>query len=76
MLVELLYQLLKWLKIVQDFHGVSKKWMLNLHEIMVNIYKASVEAAEEYGHPGNLVIGANIAGFLKVADAMMFQGLV
>lgn len=47
-----------------------------LHEIMVNIYKESVEAAAEYGHPGNLVIGANIAGFLKVADAMMFQGLV
>ncbi len=47
-----------------------------LHEIMVNIYKASVEAAAEYGHPGNLVYGANIAGFLKVADAMMFQGLV
>jgi len=43
---------------------------------MENIYKNSVEAAEEYGQPGNLVVGANIAGFLKVADAMMFQGLV
>lgn len=47
-----------------------------LHEIMKDIYRASVEAANEYGHPGNLVVGANIAGFLKVADAMMFQGLV
>ena len=47
-----------------------------LHDIMVNIYKASAEAAEKYGHPGNLVVGANIAGFLKVADAMMAQGIV
>ena len=34
------------------------------------------EAAEEYGRPGNLVMGANIAGFVKVADAMLDQGLV
>ena len=47
-----------------------------LHQIMKNIYKNSVKAAEEFGHPGNLVYGANIAGFLKVADAMMAQGVI
>ncbi|MEF2097540.1 NADP-specific glutamate dehydrogenase [Bacillus sp. CFBP9009] len=47
-----------------------------LHEIMKNIYKNSVEAAEAYGEPGNLVVGANIAGFLKVADAMLTQGIL
>ena len=43
---------------------------------MENIYKNSCEAAKEYGVEGNLVAGANIAGFLKVADAMMAQGVV
>lgn len=47
-----------------------------LKEIMVNIYKNSAAAAKEYGFEGNLVVGANIAGFLKVADAMMAQGIV
>jgi glutamate dehydrogenase (NADP+) len=47
-----------------------------LHEIMVKIHKNCFETAERYGTPGNLVNGANIAGFLKVADAMMDQGLV
>ena len=47
-----------------------------LHDIMVNIYHTSAKAAEEYGMKGNLVAGANIAGFLKVANAMMAQGLV
>ena len=47
-----------------------------LHDIMKNIYKASVDAAREFGMEGNLVAGANIAGFLKVADAMMAQGVV
>ena len=47
-----------------------------LHVIMKNIYKASVDAAREFGMEGNLVAGANIAGFLKVADAMMAQGCV
>ncbi|MFJ8247523.1 NADP-specific glutamate dehydrogenase [Peribacillus asahii] len=59
-------------RIAWSFEEVDAK----LHAIMENIYKNSVEAAEEYGQPGNLVVGANIAGFLKVADAMMFQGLV
>jgi glutamate dehydrogenase (NADP+) len=47
-----------------------------LYEIMKNIYRNSVQAAEEFGCPGNLVVGANIAGFIKVADAMMVQGIV
>ena len=46
-----------------------------LKEIMKNIYSNSVKAAEEYGCGYNLVAGANIAGFLKVADAMMQQGI-
>ncbi|PKQ29609.1 MAG: NADP-specific glutamate dehydrogenase [Actinobacteria bacterium HGW-Actinobacteria-10] len=47
-----------------------------LLRIMKDIHTACVEAADEYGTPGNYVNGANIAGFLKVADAMMDQGLV
>lgn len=47
-----------------------------LHSIMVNIYKNSSARAEEYGFKDNLVVGANIAGFLKVADAMLAQGIV
>jgi len=47
-----------------------------LHDIMVKIHKACFETANEYGTPGNLVNGANIAGFLKVANAMLDQGLV
>src|SRR2546428_5464674 len=47
-----------------------------LHKIMIAIHKTCYETAETYGHPGNLVNGANIAGFLKVANAMLDQGLV
>jgi glutamate dehydrogenase (NADP+) len=47
-----------------------------LQHIMRNIYQNSVQAAKEYGYPGNLVLGANIAGFVKVADAMLAQGVV
>jgi glutamate dehydrogenase (NADP+) len=47
-----------------------------LHDIMVKIHKSCYETAERFGTPGNLVNGANIAGFLKVADAMIDQGLV
>ncbi|MFC3041192.1 NADP-specific glutamate dehydrogenase [Virgibacillus xinjiangensis] len=46
-----------------------------LQEIMKDIYKNCMEAAEEYGKPGNLEIGSNIAGFKKVADAMISQGV-
>jgi glutamate dehydrogenase (NADP+) len=47
-----------------------------LHKIMIDIHAQAASAAAEYGVPGNLVVGSNIAGFLKVARAMMDQGLV
>jgi glutamate dehydrogenase (NADP+) len=47
-----------------------------LHSIMIAIHKTCYETAAEYGTPGNLVNGANIGGFLKVANAMLDQGLV
>ncbi|EOC99318.1 NADP-specific glutamate dehydrogenase [Caldisalinibacter kiritimatiensis] len=54
------------------FEEVNKK----LDDIMVNIFKMSDKAAKEYGMEGNYIAGANIAGFLKVANAMMAQGTV
>lgn len=54
------------------FEEVDEK----LKEIMVNIYNNSKKSAEEYGDPGNILMGANISGFLKVAEAMMAQGIV
>ncbi len=47
-----------------------------LHDIMIGIHKNAYEAAKEYGHEGNYVMGANIAGFMKVANAMLAQGIV
>jgi glutamate dehydrogenase (NADP+) len=47
-----------------------------LSMIMKSIHATCVECAERFGTPGNYVNGANIGGFLKVADAMMDQGLV
>jgi len=47
-----------------------------LQSIMKNIHTACVDAADRFGTPGNYVNGANIAGFLKVADSMMDQGVV
>ena len=47
-----------------------------LRAIMANIHANCFETAARYGSPGNLVHGANIAGFLKVANAMLDQGLV
>ena len=47
-----------------------------LHAIMKNIHKNAYETAEKYGVKGNYVIGANIAGFMKVARAMVAQGLI
>ena len=55
-----------------SFEEVDSK----LHEIMVHIFKDSAEAAEKYGYPGNYVRGANIAGFVRVADAMVAQGII
>ena len=54
------------------FEEVDQK----LKDIMVNIFHSAEKAAKKYGHEGNLVMGANIAGFEKIADAMMAQGIV
>lgn len=53
-----------------SFEEVDQK----LHSIMINIYKQASSAAEKCNCKGNLVVGANVAGFLKVADAMIAQG--
>ncbi|MHA1766625.1 MAG: NADP-specific glutamate dehydrogenase [Promethearchaeota archaeon] len=45
-----------------------------LHNIMIGIHNKAYQASKEYGQPGNYVLGANIAGFLKVAKAMIAQG--
>ncbi len=55
-----------------SFEEVDEK----LHNIMKSIFKACDDAAREYGMPGNYMAGANIAGFLKVAEAMKAQGNV
>jgi glutamate dehydrogenase (NADP+) len=47
-----------------------------LQHIMQSIHKTCLETAEQYGTPGNYVNGANIAGFVRVVDAMLDQGLV
>ncbi len=47
-----------------------------LHNIMINIHKNCLETSDKYGTPGNYVNGANIAGFLKIADSMLDQGVV
>jgi glutamate dehydrogenase (NADP+) len=47
-----------------------------LKNIMINIYRNSSAAAKDFGYQGNLVVGANIAGFLKVADTMLAHGIV
>ncbi|KKI90385.1 glutamate dehydrogenase [Bacillus sp. SA1-12] len=59
-------------RLAWSFEEVDAK----LHVIMKNIYRESMKAAEEYGAQGNLVVGANIAGFVKVADAMVAQGII
>ncbi|WP_342319989.1 NADP-specific glutamate dehydrogenase [Corynebacterium mayonis] len=47
-----------------------------LHQIMINIFKAAESTAREYNREGDYVVGANIAGFKKVADAMLAQGVI
>ncbi|WP_164670487.1 NADP-specific glutamate dehydrogenase [Virgibacillus doumboii] len=59
-------------KISWSFDEVDAK----LHEIMKDIYQNSMQAAADYGTPGNLLAGSNIAGFNKVAGAMMAQGII
>ena len=60
------------LRMSWSFDEVDEK----LHGIMRSIYKACYDASVECGKPGDLMLGANVAGFLKVADAMMAQGVV
>ena len=55
-----------------SFEEVDKR----LKTIMVDIFHNVADAAKEYGMEGDYVAGANIAGFLKVADAMQHQGIV
>ena len=47
-----------------------------LHQIMSNIFTVASDTAEEYDHAGDYIVGANIAGFKKVADAMLAQGVI
>jgi len=59
----------------------AKKWSADkvdglLHEIMTSIHEACVDAAQHVDAEGDLAAGANIAGFIKVADAMIAQGAV
>lgn len=60
------------LRLSWTFEEVDKK----LHDIMVGIYEKTAKAAKRYGVKGNYVAGANIAGFEKVVEAMMAQGIV
>ncbi len=46
-----------------------------LHEIMISIHARALAASETYGDKGNYVLGANAAGFVKVADSMLAQGI-
>lgn len=62
-------------------NGMRMSWSFEevdtkLRQIMSDIYQNSMKASKEYGYPENLVVGSNIAGFLKVADAMIEQGIV
>ncbi len=57
------------------YSWTSEEVDAKLKQIMADIYKSSWDAAKEYGMEGDLIAGANIAGFLKVADAMMAQGV-
>jgi glutamate dehydrogenase (NADP+) len=60
----------------QRFFGTREEIDAKLDTIMTNIHKTSFDTAKEFGKEGDYVVGANIAGFLKVATAMQFQGIV
>jgi glutamate dehydrogenase (NADP+) len=67
------------LEMTQNYMGTN--WTSNevdakLHVIMKDIHQTCLETAQEYGRPGNYLVGANIAGFLKVAKAMQEQGVI
>jgi len=59
----------------QRFFWGAEEVDQKLHQIMVNIHSAAYETSKIFGQPSNYVLGANIAGFLKVADAMVAQGV-
>ncbi len=66
------------LEMAQNFQGIAwtrEEVDRRLREIMKNIHRAAVETAARYGSPGDYEVGANIAGFIKVADAMIELGL-
>jgi len=58
------------------FHWTREEVDQRLHRIMKDIHRACIHAGETFGFPGNYVAGANIAGFLKVADSMLDQGVI
>ncbi len=58
------------------YSWTSEEVDAKLYQIMSNIYASCAKAAKDYGIEGDLIAGANIAGFLKVADAMLAQGVV
>jgi len=60
----------------QRLNWTSEEVDAHLKGVMQSIHKAAYDAAEEYGEKGNYVVGANIAGFVKVADSMLDQGVV
>lgn len=67
------------LEMAQNSQRLSWTWEeveAKLRNIMINIHKTVYETAQKYGYPGNYVVGANIAGFLKVAKAMIDQGVI
>jgi glutamate dehydrogenase (NADP+) len=67
------------LEMTQNYMGTNwsaEEVDAKLKQIMKNIHDASLAAAKEYGKPGNYMVGANIAGFLKVAKAMVAQGVI
>jgi len=67
------------LEMVQNYSGYSwraEEVDARLKEIMKNIHDRTLSVSEQFGHKGNYVMGANIAGFMKVADSMIAQGIV
>lgn len=60
----------------QRLHWTFEEVDAKLHQIMINIYRQAAQAAEAYGMEGNFVAGANIAGFIKLSEAMLAQGVV
>lgn len=67
------------MEMMQNYMGqnwTSEEVDSKLHGIMKNIHDTCLAAANEYGKPGNYMVGANIAGFLKVANAMKAQGVI